>query len=436
MNHKVLLADDSLTIQKVIKITLANQPFDITDCSNDDDLFKLLSKVNPEIVFLDFNLSEKYSGYELSTKIKEILPTTQVLFLLGTFDVVDDASMEKCGAADKIVKPFDSNKFISICKRLVDNAPIEEIIFPNTEKPQVIEVKVEDHWTLNHTIETNSAVPTEHLEAARPFDVRDHLNPLDQEVSDWGMSIPGVINLNIASDKVVDLPPVIKSEPVKKHSPSVVEQKSSKDDVKFPSSEDLDFPDMGGGDEIKVEKEEPKTSSKLISIETFHSTEDKTGEFEIEHNINSVVETDISSIVDQIREEVEEDLWHADEFESVKNSVAEKIDELKNLNVEQPQKFDEDLFKPLDAGEELEWNMEPINKQDLKVSSQISQNELMDQLRLEMASLIKKEVKEYMDQMFKQQVEKVSWEVIPDLAENLIKKEISKISNKILNESN
>jgi hypothetical protein len=115
--------------------------------------------------------------------------------------------------------------------------------------------------------------------------------------------------------------------------------------------------------------------------------------------------------------------------------VAEKIDELKNSNVEQPQKFDEDLFKPLDAGEELEWNMGQTAKQDLNINSHVSQNELLDQLRLEMASLIKKEVKEYMDQMFKQQVEKVSWEVIPDLAENLIKKEISKISNKILNES-
>jgi hypothetical protein len=51
-----------------------------------------------------------------------------------------------------------------------------------------------------------------------------------------------------------------------------------------------------------------------------------------------------------------------------------------------------------------------------------------------MDDMIKKHVKEYMDQMFQAKVEKISWEVIPDLAENLIKKEISKISNKILNE--
>jgi PleD family two-component response regulator len=149
MNHKVLLADDSVTIQKVIKITLANQPYDITDAASESDLFSKLKALDPKLVLLDFNLSEKFSGYELTTKIKSICPNTKVLLLLGTFDSVEDEAMLKCGASEKIVKPFDSNKFISICKRLVDNAPIEEIIFPNTEKPQVIEVKVEDNWTLN-----------------------------------------------------------------------------------------------------------------------------------------------------------------------------------------------------------------------------------------------------------------------------------------------
>ena len=94
MNHKVLLADDSLTIQKVIKITLANQPFDIVDCISDDELFKKLPQVQPELVFLDFNLSEKYSGYELASKIKAVVPSARILLLLGTFDTIDDAAME------------------------------------------------------------------------------------------------------------------------------------------------------------------------------------------------------------------------------------------------------------------------------------------------------------------------------------------------------
>ena len=78
MNHKVLLADDSLTIQKVIKITLANQPYDIVDCASDDELFRKLPEVKPELVFLDFNLSEKYTGYELTAKIKAAVPSAHI----------------------------------------------------------------------------------------------------------------------------------------------------------------------------------------------------------------------------------------------------------------------------------------------------------------------------------------------------------------------
>jgi len=149
MNHKVLLADDSLTIQKVIKITLANQPFDIVDCVSDDELFKKLPEVKPELVFLDFNLSEKFSGYELAAKIRDAHPSARVLLLLGTFDTIDDAAMERCGAADKIVKPFDSNKFISICNRLVDTAPLEKLDFPNVISEPKIHSEEDDQWTMS-----------------------------------------------------------------------------------------------------------------------------------------------------------------------------------------------------------------------------------------------------------------------------------------------
>jgi hypothetical protein len=343
--------------------------------------------------------------------------------------------MEKSGAADKIVKPFDSNKFISICKRLVDNAPIEEILFPTPGELKLPETKSEDQWTLNHSIEKSESVETSSLDSQKQFDVRAHLNPLDQEVSAWGMSVPGVINSEKSTEKTIDLPPVIQTPEIKKQAAPVVEKVAVKDEVKFPNQEDLDFPDMGMSAE-PVAVEVPQKSSKLISVDTFHNTQDSTGEFEIEHSINSMVETDISSIEDQIRDEVEEDLWHVDEFETVKNSVAAKIEELKSSPIQEAQKFDEELFKPLDSGEELEWDVGQGMAQSPISSPQVSEQELLAQLRSEIAILVKKEVKEYMDQMFKQQVEKVSWEVIPDLAENLIKKEINKISNKILNESN
>ena len=436
MNHKVLLADDSLTIQKVIKITLANQPFDIVDCVTDDELFKKLPEVQPELVFLDFNLSEKYSGYELAAKIKLAVPNARILLLLGTFDTVDEASMEKCGASDKIVKPFDSNKFIAICKRLVDTAPLEELKFPEPKKEEFIVPMEDDHWKVSHT--TEQITPIE--EPKNSFDVRNHLNPLDQQINDWGMSIPSIINGESSLDQLTDLPPIIgevkslhehknKLE-IKVNAPSIV-----KDDIKFPQNDDLDYPTIedleGAKAPIIQEKAAPK--SKLISIESFNM--DSEAEFQIEHSINSMEETDVSSIEAQIRDEVEEDLWKVDEFEDLKKEVAAKIEEVKSNLQNSTQYFDESLFRPIDENDEIQWNtsQEPIS---FETPAPINTPQVSSVNMQEIETLIKKHVKEYMDEMFKQKVEKIAWEVIPDLAENLIRQEMTKISNKILNDSN
>lgn len=447
MNHKVLLADDSLTIQKVIKITLANQPFDIVDCASDDELFKKLNDVKPEIVFLDFNLSEKFTGYELTSKIKSIVPSAQVLLLLGTFDTVDDAAMEKCGAADKIVKPFDSNKFISICKRLVDTAPVEEVKFPEPKKEEYkVPKEAEDQWKVSHTVEQKTA-PAAEPEPSKSFDVRQHLNPLDAEVSDWGMSIPGVINDHKAHPKSIDVPPVMGEVKSLKSKAEPQAPTSAKYDQKFPSNDDLDYPtieELTSSQAPKNEPEKSKTSSKLISIESFNQEPEI--EFQIEHTINSVEETDIRSLEAQIRDEVEEDLWKVDEFEDLKKEVSAKIEEVKHNFHPSQKDFDESLFKPQDDHEEIQWTTkfetmdgEPfpeINKPASPGVSEATKEQIVQELRAEMNEMIKKHVKEYMDQMFQQKTEKIAWEVIPDLAENLIRQEITKISNRILNESN
>lgn len=427
MNHKVLLADDSLTIQKVIKITLANQPFDIVDCSTDDELFKKLTDFKPALVFLDFNLSEKFSGYELASKIKAASPSSQVLLLLGTFDTVDDAAMEKCGAADKIVKPFDSNKFISICKRLVDTAPVEEIKYPEPKKEKfVVPVVENDQWQVNHPAETKA--PKEEPKAN--FDVRNHLNPLDHEISEWGMSVPNIIDDQAAHDKVIDLPPVMSQAPVIKAAPV--------GDVKFPDNNDLDYPtieELNSQAQPEVQ-EKPKPKSKLISIETFKEPE----EFQIEQGYSQDNESNVSSIEAQIRDEVEEDLWKVDEFEDLKKEVASKIEEVKNNFQPSVKDFDDSLFKPLDENDDIKWtttdNFAADQSNTSFTSGPSSQNAAPQVSQEEIEEMVKKYVKEYMDQLFAQKVEKIAWEVIPDLAENLIRQEMAKISHKILNESN
>lgn len=404
MNHKVLLADDSLTIQKVIRITLANQPYDITDCSTEDELFNKLSTVKPKLVFLDFNLSEKYTGYELTTKIKSLSPATKVLLLLGTFDSVDDAALEKCGASDKIVKPFDSNKFISICKQLIDTFPSEEIPYPEKKETlKAVEVDPDDQWTVSHSTAQIVEAPKD-----KPLDKSiPNLNPLAKEMSEWGMSVPGVINAKDSDNSSL---------------PGIIGDKKSSQETKFPETDDLDYPTI---EEMKSEKKKPT----LVPTENFNIPVELEGSY-----VEEV--TNVSHIEDQIRDEVEENLWQVDEFEDLKKQVSSKIEEMKNSFEAPETNFDDHLFNPT-KDDSISWEKETetSNFQSSFSGSRFNQDEILNTLRSEMDGMIKKHVQDYMDQMFEKKVEKIAWDVIPDLAENLIRQELVKISEKILKET-
>jgi CheY-like chemotaxis protein len=448
MNHKVLLADDSLTIQKVIKITLANEPYDITEASSEDELFQKLSSLDPKIVFLDFNLSEKFSGYELTSKIKKIHPSVKVLLLLGTFDTVDDASMEKCGASDKIIKPFDSNKFIAICRQLIETFQKDEhLIYPEIAPKVELTADnqaLDEQWTLSHT--TQPVL----MESSPPHDQGGPSleNALLKEVFDWGMSIPGVIDGGSSEIKTAELPPVISEEPSKRVEELNTQNPISsisivQDNSKYPANEDLDYPtieELSSSSRSKSSStESPKTTSKLIPIDQF---KEPVLEIEIGEDNQNVIDDEttgnIRSLQEQIQDEVADDLWLADEFEDLKKEVSAKIEEVKSNFQPTINDFDESLFKPIDDNESLSWNDSPgFNAQpEIKQqrTAEISPAINADQLRIEMEVMVKKYVKEYLDQMFQKNAEKIAWEVIPDLAENLIRQELTKISSKILNE--
>lgn len=399
MSYKVIVADDSQTIQKVINITLAKQPYHLIECLSEDALFAELDKTKADLVCLDFNLSDKFSGPELAEKIKAKSPSTQILFLLGTFDTVDDATMEKCGAADKIVKPFDSNKFISLCKRLthhepgIANPPQETSSFEN----------LDSQWTVSDTVEKIPASMINNKFHSLPSD----MNALDKEMSDWGMSVPGVIDQS-ETGPMVDLPPVIDFSTEETAREEAVEEIEAAPEKKesFPSAADLEYP------EIKP-KTEPK-EAKLISIDTFNDYPEKV---ELE-GYNQEETSDINELEEMIKDEVEEDLWKVDEFEDLKGEVEKSLADIEKES-ESFFKTDDEIFPRLDKDEvlpEMKFAETPI--------ASVSKEEV--------EALVQKYVKQYLDELFSSKIEKIAWEMIPDLAENLIRSELKKISNKVL----
>ncbi len=113
MPRTLLLADDSITIQRVVGITFANEDFEITTVDNGEDAIQKAKELKPNIILADVIMPKK-NGYEVCQAIKSdpALRATPVLLLAGTFEAFDENRARAVGANGHITKPFESQALI------------------------------------------------------------------------------------------------------------------------------------------------------------------------------------------------------------------------------------------------------------------------------------------------------------------------------------
>lgn len=120
MSKKLLLADDSITIQKVIGITFANEDYSLCVVDNGDTALEKARTEQPDLILADVFMPGK-NGYELCAAIKAEVGLQQipVLLLAGTFEPFDEAKARKAGADGWIAKPFESQALIDRVEELL-----------------------------------------------------------------------------------------------------------------------------------------------------------------------------------------------------------------------------------------------------------------------------------------------------------------------------
>ena len=92
MSKMLLLADDSVVIQKLVGLSFANENIEIVSTDNGDDAVTMARDLRPDIVLADV-VMPGLSGYEVCEAIKQDagLAHTPVLLLTGTFEAFDEA---------------------------------------------------------------------------------------------------------------------------------------------------------------------------------------------------------------------------------------------------------------------------------------------------------------------------------------------------------
>lgn len=128
MPKTLLLADDSVTIQKVVGISLANEDIKLVTVENGDDAVTQAREIRPDIVLADIVMPGK-NGYEVCEAIKgdEALAHTPVLLLTGTFEAFDAERARQAGADGHITKPFEAQALVDqVSQLLARSTPIGE----------------------------------------------------------------------------------------------------------------------------------------------------------------------------------------------------------------------------------------------------------------------------------------------------------------------
>ena len=365
MTSRVLIADDSLTIQKVIGITLANSGYELTECLNEADLFKKIHSNDFDLVLLDFNLSDSQSGYELAKKISKENSKAAIIIMLGTFDTIDESQFAANGITDKIVKPFESSKFIKKCRDILEGKRPETSIKNELHKNETISPSDDiDSWKVDGP-QIHSRESTVEDLTIESGSIKSTLDPLSSEIEGWGFAPTHSIE-----------------EKFQKVFPPIIEE----------SSEEVNIVDRLQSASNFV--------NETIELDDLDATDPS---FEIPEDLNR-----------KLLNEIEEDVT-AEAFWAVDEVVPRKSEEQEDISNTNREDVTSDLTETINSFKEYSQ------------VTHINEDAIVEKLKISMRPIIEEMVKEFC----RQSAEKVAWEVIPDLAENLIRKEIKEISESV-----
>lgn len=169
---KLLLADDSVTIRKVIELTFADEGIDVTSVADGAAAMSKFVETQPDIVLVDAGLPGT-SGYQLCEMIKGDESTSHipVLLLVGSFEPFDQDAAENAGADGFLTKPFHSirelvNRVKELLGEMVAATPAEDIPVGATDSDPLDDAKDIDDLYERSFAETQ---PIENYETVPAF---------------------------------------------------------------------------------------------------------------------------------------------------------------------------------------------------------------------------------------------------------------------------
>jgi len=154
MGKRILLADDSMTIQKLVEMAFVDTDHDLICVSHGQEAWDRMGDFRPHVVLADA-IMPVLDGYGLCERIKTSseFASTPVVLLTGRFQPYDENRAVEVQIDSRIMKPFVQEQLVELVEKLA--ADVEEPVFDemSTEdkveesNPEEVEVESEDFFT-------------------------------------------------------------------------------------------------------------------------------------------------------------------------------------------------------------------------------------------------------------------------------------------------
>jgi len=468
MPKTLLLADDSVTIQKVVGISFANEDVTLVTVDNGDDALARARELQPDIVLADV-VMPGMNGYEVCEAIKADpeLHATPVLLLTGTFEAFDEARASRAGADGHITKPFEAQALVDEVNRRLAALPAPGSPVSMAAEPQAAAIEdfdfFEEETTAPSSLSGPAADPqpptaaTMLMDAAlaspEPLDAALELDPGVESEDAFGFDAPEAVYEELAVSTTTSLPE--EPQPTLQSLPPLVPEASlpsnSSGNLPSPSSAAID-PES---DATRVVFGEPEEATGPLSLDGDEPTAsgfdlggddpladislgDLSGESVLDPSGARDYDVSSSDLGDLLSVEPDPaSFGTAPELFPAETASAEMPDLVADAVPAPAPGFEAGSaavpettpFPDVRADDPFEAPVE-----GLPPTAKAEASELAPELRAQLHDTLEKiaweafgDVAERLVKDALQRVEQVAWEVIPQMAEALIQEEIRKL---------
>ena len=120
MAVRVIVADDSITVQKVLRLILTPQGYEVQCFSSGTEAFEAIQKNRPAVIFADA-VMPGMNGIELGMRLQKgqkELQSIPLVLMHSAFDEISSDNIKASGAKAKLVKPFDDQQVVDLVEKL------------------------------------------------------------------------------------------------------------------------------------------------------------------------------------------------------------------------------------------------------------------------------------------------------------------------------